>query len=155
MAGRGFPPAPTAIKLLKGVQPKRINKREALLPVDVPPMPEHLDEEATAEWRRMSTRLAEVGLLTQVDRTGLAAYCVLYSRWVAAELHVRDEGMLLTSKKGYPVVNPYLRVAQETLAQLLKCLAEFGMTPASRSRIQVETPEPLSDLEAFRRKHDG
>jgi hypothetical protein len=32
-------------------------------------------------------------------------------------------------------------------------LTEFGMTPSSRSRIQVEKPAPESAIEAFKRKH--
>ena len=158
MPGRGFPPAPTAIKLLKGVQPKRINKREALLPVDIPPIPTHLDEAAAAEWRRVCEHLAPAGLLTHADRAALAGYCVAWSRWVDAETHVRDEGTILKPKEGkkaYPVVNPYLRLADTAMKQMRDFLSDFGMSPASRSRIQVEKPEPLSDLEAFRRKYDG
>ena len=47
--------------------------------------PEHLSPAAQAEWRRLAQSLQQDGLLTQVDRAALAAYCQSYGRWVEAE----------------------------------------------------------------------
>ena len=109
------------------------------------PHPTHLDEAAAAEWRRVCEQLAPAGLLTHDDRAALAGYCVAWSRWVDAETHVRDEGTILQPEKGkkaYPVVNPYLRLADTAMKQMRDFLSDFGMSPASRSRIRSRSRNP-------------
>jgi phage terminase small subunit len=135
MAGRGPAPAPTAIKLLKGVQPKRLNKREALVPGDIPNPPDILDAEGAAEWQRLAPLLEAAGLLTLVDRMGLTAVCLAWSDYVAARRQ------------------PKATQRREAFSHLMRVLQEFGLTPSARSRIQVNRPEPASDLDQFKRKH--
>jgi phage terminase small subunit len=135
VAGRGPAPAPTALKILKGVQPKRINKREALIPGKIPAPPDVLDEEARMEWHRLAPLLEPAGLLTLVDRMGLTIVCVAWSDYIAA----RRTGTKTDRRSAF--------------TQLRQILPEFGLTPSSRSRIQVNAPEPLSDVEQFKRKH--
>ena len=122
---------------------------------ELPEAPAHLTEAARAEWERVVPDLAACGLLTRIDQTGLAAYCATWGRVLTLEYTLKGEGIVMKTKKGYPVLNPTFTALQSELKQLRSFLTEFGMSPASRSRIQAEKPEPLSDLEAFRRKHDG
>lgn len=136
MAGRR--PTPTAIKQLNGNSGKRaLNKNEPKFS-GIPTCPKHLDKAAKTEWKRLSVELASSGLLTSVDRAALAAYCAAWSRWISAEENVQKFGAVIKSpKSGYPVQNPYVGIANTALDQMRKFLVEFGMTPASRSRINV------------------
>jgi P27 family predicted phage terminase small subunit len=158
MGGKGFPPAPTALKAIRGNPGRRpLNRREPKPPADdgVPAPPAYLSDVERVEWTRIVPDLAECGLLTRIDHAALEGYCATRARVLGLETELRGEKPVLRTKKGYPVLNPTFTALQSEYKQLMRFFAEFGMTPASRSRIQVEKPEPLSDLEAFRRKHDG
>lgn len=94
----------------------------------------------------MARRLAKLGLLTEIDGAALAAYCTAYGRWVEAERNVQKYGtVMLSPDKGWPVQSPYLSIANKAMEQMHKFLTEFGMTPSSRSRIQVEPPQEAAD----------
>lgn len=142
MPRRGRKPKPTTLKLLAGNPGKRpLNAREPRPPVEAPACPPHLDEEAQAEWQRMVAELIPLGVLTRIDRAALAAYCQAWSRWVRAEQELAKYGAVLASRdKKWVGVSPYLTVCQAALKTMQHFLAEFGLTPSSRSRVQVGAP---------------
>lgn len=134
----GRPRKPTALKVLEGNPGKRpINQKEPKPKPVAPKCPAHLNPRAKKEWRRIAVDLEPLGLLTQVDRAALAAYCVAYSRWVEAEDMIRKHGMLVKSPNGYPMQSPYLAIANKAVEQMKGFLTEFGMTPSSRSRLSI------------------
>jgi P27 family predicted phage terminase small subunit len=134
----GRKPKPTALKELQGNPGKRpLNKREPK-PTGVPTCPSHLDANAKKEWKRISKELLAIGLLTSVDRAALAAYCAAYSRWIAAEESIARFGLVIKAPSGYPVQNPFVSIANTAMDHMRKYATEFGLTPASRTRLQVE-----------------
>jgi P27 family predicted phage terminase small subunit len=138
----GRKPKPTALKAISGNPGHRpLNRNEPKF-TGVPSCPKHLNKVARAEWKRVSIELAAAGLLTNADRAALAAYCAAYGRWVAAEENIAKFGLVITvgkkdGKPGYPVQNPFVGIANTALDRMRRFLVEFGMTPSSRSRIQV------------------
>jgi len=50
----------------------------------LPRCPNHLNDVARKEWRRLATPLHDAGIFTLADRAALAAYCVAYARWARA-----------------------------------------------------------------------
>jgi P27 family predicted phage terminase small subunit len=120
-----------------GRKPKpKPDKKGAPKPTGVPTCPAHLDKVAKAEWKRIVKELAPLGLITAVDRAALSAYCVSYSRWIAAELSCQKFGTVIKSpKSGYPINSPYVGIANTALDQMRKFCTEFGLTPASRVRL--------------------
>ena len=110
-------------------------------------MPEHLDPLAREEWKRLTPKLLALGLISDIDKGTIAAYCQSYSRWVDAEMNIQRFGSVVKTPKGYPVQSPYLAIANRAIADMRKCAIEFGMTPAARSRISVNPREnPDADL---------
>lgn len=147
MAGRR--PKPSAIRELEGNRGHRpINKSEPK-PSGIPTCPKHLDKVAQTEWKRISAELQQMGLLTAVDRAALAAYCQSYSRWAAAEAGLQKHGLVIKAPSGYPINSPYVGIANTALDQMRKFLVEFGLTPASRSRISTSGAEPQDSFEQF------
>ena len=146
---RGRKPRPTVLRKLEGNPGHRpLNDREPVPPAGVPECPEYLDEEARAEWFRTCAALRQMGLLSAADRTALAAYCTVYSRWVAAEAQVRKFGAIVKSpQKGFPMKSPYLSIADQAMEAMRKFMIEFGLTPSSRSRIRV--PEDATAANEF------
>lgn len=145
---RGRKATPTALKKLRGNPGKRkISDAEPKFERKIPTCPKHITGEARKEWRRLCTLLDTQGLLTQVDRAALAAYCQAYARWAEAEQMVKKSGAVLRSEKGGFYQNPYLSIANRAIDQMIKIGSEFGMSPSSRTRLKVEKPSDFDQLE--------
>lgn len=146
----GRKPKPTALRKLTGNAGKRpLNRKEPSAPADVPSCPPHLDREAAAEWGRIVKILGQMGLLSAADKAALAIYCQSWATMVAAQLAVRKKGAIVNSPNGFRIQNPYLSVANSAAKQLAKMLGEFGLTPASRSRVHVPEKPPRSKADDF------
>ena len=141
----GPPPTPTNLKLLRGNPGKRrLNQREPDPEPEIPSCPQHLNKVARREWRRVTKQLFALGLVTQLDRSALAAYCDAYSRWAEASVQIQQFGLILKSPSGYPMQSPYLAILNTALEQMRAYSTEFGMTPSSRSRVKTANPKQRS-----------
>src|SRR5688572_27106167 len=110
---------PTALRELNGNASRRpLPENEPKPEAVAPTCPKHLDKLARAEWRRIVPGLAKLGLLTRVDRAALAAYCVSYGRWVAAERELTKSGLTVKSPNGYEQKSPHLSIADKALEQM-------------------------------------
>lgn len=135
-------PLPTALKVVRGTnRPSRTNKSEAQPPIDAPDCPDCLDADAKREWGRLVPLLLDQGLLTRIDLAALAGYCALFARWQKAEQMISENGETVVTPNGSLQVSPWLSIAARSLAELRKFAAEFGLSPASRSKV-VATRKP-------------
>lgn len=152
MKHTGPPPKPTHLKLLAGNPGHRpLNKREAQPKIEIPTCPAHLSTEARKEWKRVAKQLRKLGLLSKIDRAALAAYCQAWGRWIEAEDNLKQHGTIINAKYGYPIMSPWLSVANGALQHMRAYMTEFGLTPASRSRIEA-APVEGDDEEARRER---
>lgn len=137
MATRGRKPKPTALKLLEGNPGKRqLNMNEPRFAQKMPPeCPDWLEEEAQAEWDRLSETLFEMGILTDLDVATFAAYCQAYARWREAEEFISKHGSIVKTKTGYWQQVPQVSIAHSNQKIMMQAAAEFGLTPSARSRI--------------------
>lgn len=114
----------------------------------IPHPPDYLSDEAKKCWHRLTKVLKDAGLIERADADALSMYCKSYDRWLEAEENIKKFGMVTESKNGFPIVSPFVSVADKSMATMIRLLTEFGMTPASRSRI------PASDGDK-RRENPG
>lgn len=123
---------PTRLHLLYGSykkNPQRQREREGepevIEPLGEPP--KHLDANQRKAWREIA-RTAPEGVLTRADRVSVELAAVLLAQ-------LRGQGADFTPTR---------------LAQLRYLLGQFGMTPADRSRVTLETkprkPNPFDDF---------
>lgn len=148
----GPPPKPTALKRLEGNPGRRpLNEREPKPRKRRPKMPAWLSEDEQAEWKRITRELAAMQLLTSADADAIAVYCQVAVRYRAASDEVRDKGLTVMTPNGYPVINPALSIVNKCIQQMHRLLTEFGMTPASRSRIAVPEPATVDPYEEYKR----
>lgn len=144
MAGRK--PLPSNLKSIKGTARKgRENKDEPRPDTHLPSPPEHLSREALVEWGRITEQLYQLGLLTEIDRAALAAYCQTYGRWAQAEADIATEGMTVETTNGNIIQSPLVGIANKALELMHKYLTEFGMTPSSRSRVAAKKADAEQD----------
>ncbi len=154
---RGPPPKPTRLKILEGNPGRRpISDREPAPKAATPALPAWLSKEAKAEWKRIVPELRRLGLLTLVDRAALAAYCQAYAELASLTQLLDEEGRVLDvdvfdkagavtgSKKQ---AHPAARLQRDAFGRVKQFVTEFGLTPASRTRVRA--PEPERDADPF------
>ena len=152
MSKKGRKPKPTAIKILEGNPGKRpLNDKEPKPEKKAPRCPSWLEPDAKTEWKRMAKVLEGLGLLTKVDMSAFAGYCQAYARWKEAEEFLSKHGTIFKTPSGYVQQVPQVSIAQTYLKTMKDFCSEFGLTPAARSRIQVdteksETEDPMEDI---------
>jgi P27 family predicted phage terminase small subunit len=140
------PRKPTALKLISGTAQKcRMNKNEPTPETEAPEIPGHLSGEAKAEWERIVPGLLDAGLLTRIDRAALAGYCVSWGRHVDAENEITAGGMTITTPNGMTQASPFIAISRQEREIMKKFLLEFGLTPASRSKVTATPKEKTAD----------
>ena len=147
MGKRGPSPKPTHLKLLEGNPGKRpLNMHEPKPKPTTPSMPTWLNPLAKKEWRRISKELAGLGLLTCVDGAALAGYCTAYAAVQNAEKEIQDYGSTTyTTDTGFIRDIPAIARQQKYLALMRNYLSEFGLSPSSRSGIDIKPKENDED----------
>ena len=172
----GRPNTPTADKIARGNPGKRaLNSRE--------PDPEYLDdltppawlpEAAKAVWRDFAPKLRKAKVLTVIDVPAFEKWCVKTAQWRAAILDLAKRGVMIervgrdgertitkkASKKKTDapamVVNQLVFAESMFFKQTIALEREFGMTPAARTRVQIEPQLTLfpDDAPGTDAKHD-
>ena len=137
LAQRGRKPKPTAVKQIEGNPGKRrLNANEPKPKAKAPSCPKWLEDDAKKEWRRLAKQMEQLGILTEVD---------MYARWKAAEEFISKHGAIVKTPSGYWQQVPQVSIAQQYLKQMSKFCEQFGLTPASRSRIVSDSGTDNSD----------
>jgi len=163
MAKVGRPATPTVLKVLNGNPGKRpLNQDEPKPKPVMPPCPKVLKGEALAEWERMSVKLQELGLLTEIDNAALAAYCQCYARWMQAEEFLEKyshdtngnfNGFMIKTTSGYLQQLPQVSIAQRYAKLMSDYLGKFGLSPADRAGLV--TPNAPEKASKFSRTLSG
>ena len=145
-------PTPTKKRKLTGNPGRRPLPQNEPMPnqtTRLPTAPAHLTDTGKKEWRRVGKLLHNLGLLTEIDLTALAGYCSTYAQWVGAQEQIKKHGVLIKAQSGFPMQSPYLTISNKAMSEMRKWLVEFGMTPSSRTRIQVDKPKEKSKLQGM------
>lgn len=158
---RGPKPLPANVHLLRGNPSKKPLASlldDVVRPdVEIPECPPHLEGEARAEWARITPHLEQLGLITQVDRAALTAYCDTWGEYVWAcerikELNAVDptgeKGRIFDTPSGYKQISVLQQIRNRSLEQMKSFLAMFGLSPADRSRVTASDPQlPLEGMD--------
>jgi len=88
--------------------------------------------------------LERLRVLTEADRGAFVVLCETFALWRAANRKVLELGLVASTEKG-DVVSPYVRIVQTATTHLRALLAEFGLTPSSRSRVSTTPAAPVAD----------
>lgn len=161
MGSRGPKQMPDNIRILTGNRGKRAlpNNAGLLAPdIEIPDCPTHLTAEAKKEWARVAPELLKIRIITQLDRAALAAYCQAYGRWVEAERRIKElndagkkngaqcAGLYDMTPNGFKQISVWLQISNRATTEMHKWMAEFGMTPANRVKIQQAQVPEQNDL---------
>ena len=140
MSGRtGRPPKPHHLKVIEGNPGKRSLAEPVKAPPSKPACPSWLSKYAKTEWRRIVPVLDSLGVLTQVDRSTLAAYCEAVSTFKAATETIEEFGVLVEGRrKGEAVKNPALQIQRDAARLIATYSSMFGLSPSDRVRLGAD-----------------
>lgn len=144
----GQKPKPNHLKLIEGNPGKRRIAGGPPPPGGpVPDAPDHLSDEAKAEWARITPGLQALRLIHPTYRASLAAYCMAWARWVQAEralakmgaADLLTGGLMIKTSNGNAIQNPLVGTANKAAADMVRYATEFGMTPCAQARLSLDT----------------
>lgn len=139
MAVAGRRPKPVELRVLEGNPGHRPLPENTPKPRPTKPKkPAWLDALARREWNRACKLLGPLGLLTEIDGAALGVYCQAYSRLKAAEDVIAEHGLTFEDFRSDPKPRPEVLIAEKAMRTIRMMAAEFGMTPSSRSRIELK-----------------
>lgn len=143
MGQRGPKPLPTAVLAKRGSWRQNENRCEPIPGRNMPPIPPNLTGIAKQLWELYEPMLWNMGVLTEIDGLAFEQLCKIYQQWKKYDDYLRRRGELIRIKdkkgriKDYKI-HPYVRLRRDAQAQLDKCLANFGLSPSARSRINLD-----------------
>lgn len=151
MGARGPRPTPTPILRLRGSWKVNERENEPQPPQEAPHLPTRLNAAERRIWKKTVPLLHQIGVLSLIDGETLARYCVETVRYWEGVKIIRKEGETYTTHKGVMHKHPLVEVLRGLGDSLRRIECEFGMTPASRTRIHVKatTKTPADDLSEF------
>jgi len=139
-------PVPQELKKKRGTARKDRAPENPVTPAKGRPKkntPSFLRAKGKLMYERTVGHLHSMGLLSTVDDTALELLALAYQEWYTAELRLQKEGRIYETyaANGAKVLKPHPAAAQSADAwrRIRMMLIEFGLTPASRSKL--EKPE--------------
>lgn len=148
MSTPGRKPKPTAKRKLQGNPGKRA------MPADEPKIETHRPRKprgmndgqpaAAKFYDRYAAVLAEAGITTLADEAAFRLMAMHYAFALEAGKLLAREGLMDEDERGLPRKHPMAQVWRDNSTMALKYMAEFGMTPSSRTRVKdVRAPVQL------------
>lgn len=137
MGKRGPAAKPTALKVIEGVKPSRVNTAEPVAgtgaDLDFRVPPGGMSARAVVVWERVVPHLQAMGLAKEVDQDMLVAYCEAVAVHQQATEELRGQPLMVPGARGGEVRNPLLVVQRDAAAQIRMLAREFGLSPSARS----------------------
>lgn len=145
MAGTGRKPIPTALKIARGTyrQDRHGDPDSQPAPdvlTKVPTAPRTLGKVGRKKWKDTAGKLIVLGLLTPVDLDALEIYCAAWDELAICDAELEKTGAYFTADSGYMGQHPVVNRRFKAIDNIRRFMTEFGMTPSSRTSVQVTTP---------------
>ena len=137
---KGRKKLPTAVKAAKGtLQACRENPDEPnyITLHELPDPPKYLNKIGKAEYYSAANELQHLGILNNVNFNLFVAYCTQVAVYFDAIERLHESGSVIVDASENPKVNPFMRVANDSLANMIRIACEFGITPASASKVNA------------------
>ena len=135
---------PTEIKIAKGtLRPCRANPDEPQYPVvnGLPDPPEYFGKVAKSLYYSTGNILISTGVLKTVNLPLLVAYCKEFEVYTDAREKINSSSMvrsvLMRTDQKVWQINPYQKIANDSLSNMIRIACELGVTPASSSKVNA------------------
>jgi len=148
-AAAGRKSAPLKLRLLKGrrdgvdsggrklIEAPRFIRMAPDKPADLSPM-------ASEHWDLIVDELQRLELLKPIDAGSLVMLCEIWARWKTAVAIIEKEGLTIETSQGVGR-HPAVAIAEAAERSYRSAAAEFGLTPASESKLATKGPSGDDD----------
>jgi P27 family predicted phage terminase small subunit len=137
--GRKFKSA--TIKKLEGCRGHRTPPEQIKIDPRIPDMPDFLDDYARAEWNFVAPGLCAMGILAEIDKAILTAYCQSWSMAVRATEEMGDN-LVEDTAVGGTKANPLVGIANKAWADVVRYGTELGIGESARARLGMQRQGP-------------
>ncbi|WP_458725659.1 phage terminase small subunit P27 family [Pseudomonas mandelii] len=159
MAGNensGRPALPAVVHLINGNRSKKNRgdllreQSQPVMPVEAPPMPDWLDEDARREWERVVPDLVTLGLISKMDMQVMAQYCEAvsdYRRWTLKiqelneSLSSSTKGDVQTYRTGAQDLSIWRKLRNDAERRANDAGGKFGFSPMARRSLKPAAPQ--------------
>ena len=145
--GKGRKPTPSHLKVVRGTdRADRRNDAEPKLDRSRPSAPETMSDRGREAWGYVVGILDRMGIMTEADAMAVELLCEARSDWLSA----RDEiaasgGETYTTEAGLIKAHPAVAMRNDAARRMQSLLAEFGMSPSSRSKVAAKGEDDKDD----------
>lgn len=157
----GPAPKPASLKALRGGKADAKGAGGARIPkgkAGLPECPPWLDQVGADLWAELAPQLVGMKIPEEQDGQSLALLCAAYEDFRAARDTVRDEGRtyrtetvnkdgMVTGEMFRP--HPAMSQLSDAWRRVLSMMAEFGLTPSSRTKVKPGDEVPDDPLGEF------
>jgi len=134
------------LKVLQGTdRPDRETEPPKPRPI-VGSCPKWVPRKGKLFWNEYAPILEELGMLSELDRHSFALLCSTYDTWRRAEEELAKEDLKTTAMYRGVKKNPLATIARQARCDFMDWCKEFGMTYASRERMNVKPPPSKGKL---------
>jgi len=154
----GPPPKPSALREIGPRLHRKKNKKEPKLDASLPECPDWLDDIGRSFFKEVGSILVKIRVMTDADKKALEILSDVYSEYRNARDVVLKNGSTYESfkvdKDGNSIltmvrVRPEVGISQSAWEKVFKGLKDFGLTPASRTKVEVlgeDNKDPLAEF---------
>ena len=145
--GKGRKPTPSHLKVVRGTdRADRRNEAEPKPGRSRPSAPNTMSDRGREAWGYVVGILDRMGILTESDAMAVELLCEARSDWLSA----RDEitaagGETYTTEAGLIKAHPAVAMRNDAARRMQSLLAEFGMSPSSRSKVAAKGEDDKDD----------
>lgn len=148
-ASAGRKSAPLKLKLLKGRGEGRDSGGRKLVEAPrflrLPPTkPADLSDLASDHWDLIVDELQRLEILKPIDAGSLVMLCEIWARWKTAQSIIEKEGLTIETSQGVGR-HPAVAIAEVAERSYRSAAAEFGLSPASESKLASKGPSGDDD----------
>lgn len=136
MSTRGPKPKPTELKKIQGNPGKRALNQAQPRPKTAVKKPRGMQPVAQKLWDEYAPELERLQVLTGVDSAAFRLMAEHYGFAVQAARLLQQSGLTVESGDGVKK-NPLAQVFKDNSLAFKNYAAEFGLTPSSRTRLQM------------------
>lgn len=152
------PRKPNNMKLVEGTyREDRANLKEPQPKVETVKVPSWLSPKAKTIFMSLREKLMDSRVLTSLDANALELLADAYYEYREARRQVKKEGHIYksTTKNGDQLIrtHPSVYIADAAWKRVQKMMSEFGLTPASRSKVSAEIDQEVDEYENRRIKN--
>lgn len=153
----GRPKKPTALHALTGTARKdRTNNAEPKPKLEKPRTPSHLSTAEKKIFKSLTDELTNLGVLTKIDGMALELLSSAYVEYLELTDILSKEGQIyeVTGTSGDVIkkAHPSVAMRSDAWKRVKAMMAEFGITPATRSNVSAIIPVEVDRVAEYRNR---